>query len=333
VKKLFQTLTATLGPSGYEDEVREVIRREVKSLADEIGVDALGNLIVHKRPGRTRGEARGLMVAAHMDETGLMVNHVDDNGFVHFSPIGSVSRRALLGGHVRFLNGAQGVIGFDVRGNPDELPVLDKIYIDVGATSRKDCPVKLGDIAVFERSDLELGNRMVAGFLAGRVSVLVAIETLRNLKSAPHDISFVFTTQRQVGRVGALTSAYGVEPDVAIALDVTPASDAPRPRVAEVALGKGPCIKIQDVAMLSDKRVVDWLIRAAEKKKIPYQRETALTDGTDARAIQRAQAGVPVSCISIPVRYLHSASAMVDSGDVQNAVRLLTAALQTRIEL
>jgi len=333
LKKLLQTLTETFGPSGYEDKVREIVRSEVESLADEIRVDALGNLIGRKHPGKVTKDTKKIMVAAHMDEIGVMVSHVDENGFVRFSPIGGVFRRYVLGGRVRFLNGTQGVIGFDRLDNINELPTLDKVYIDVGATNKKDCPVKVGDIAAFDRTYSEFGNRLVAKSMDDRVGVLVAIETLRALKSTPHDVYFVFTTQEEVGTRGAATSAYGVDPDVGIALDVTPSGDTPNSLKMEMALGKGPCIKIQDVGMISDPRVVQWMIRAAEKNRIPYQREVLLIGGTDARAIQVARAGVPAGAISIPVRYVHSPSEMVDFSDVQNTVKLLTAVLRTPIDL
>jgi endoglucanase len=173
----------------------------------------------------------------------------------------------------------------------------------------------------------------VAKSLDNRAGVLIAIETLRALKSSPHDLYFVFTTQEEVGTRGAATSAYGIDPDVGIALDVTSSGDTPNAQKMEMALGKGPCIKIQDVGMIADPRVVQWMIRAAEKNKIPYQREVLLMGGTDARAIQLARAGVPAGCISVPVRYVHSPSEMVDLSDLENAVRLLTALLQTPIEL
>lgn len=273
------------------------------------------------------------MVAAHMDEIGLMASHVDENGFVRFSPIGGVFRRYVVGGRVRFLNGVQGVIGYDRLDNLNELPTLEKVYIDVGATSRKDCPVRVGDVAAFDRQYTEFGDRLVAKSMDDRVGVLIAIEALRALKSSPHDVYFVFTTQEEVGTRGAATSAYGVDPDVGIAIDVTPAADTPNALKMEMALGKGPCIKIQDVSMIADSRIVQWMIRAAEKNKIPYQREVLLMGGTDAKAIQLARAGVPAGCISVPVRYVHSPSEMVDYGDVQNAIRLLTAVLRMPVDL
>ena len=333
MKQLLQTLTETFGPSGYEEEVRQIVRREVEALADEIRVDALGNLIARKCPAKPTRDTKRIMIAAHMDEIGVIVSHVDENGFVRFSPIGGVFRRYVVGGRVRFLNGTQGIIGFDRLDNINELPTLDKVYIDVGATSPRDCPVKIGDVAAFDRPYSDLGKRLVAKSMDNRVGVVVAIETLRALKSSPHDLYFAFTTQEEVGVRGATTSAYGIDPDVGIALDVTPSGDTPNALRMEMALGKGPCIKIQDVGMIADTRIVQWMIQTAERNKIPYQREVLLIGGTDARAIQLTRAGVPAGCISIPVRYVHSPSEMVDYSDIQNTIKLLTAVLRTPIQL
>jgi endoglucanase len=333
MKQLLQRLTEAFGPSGYEDRVREIVRAEIESLADEIRIDTLGNLIVRKRPSRPSAGTKKIMVAAHMDEIGLIVSHVDEQGFVRFMAIGGVNRRYLPGGRVRFLNGTQGVIGFDRLDNLNEQPALEKIYIDVGAVNAKDCPVKIGDIAAFDRPFTELGNRLVAKSMDDRVGVLVTIEALRAIKSSMHDLYFVFTTQEEVGTRGAATSAYGLDPDVGLAIDVTPTGDTPNAWKMEMALGKGPCIKIQDAGAISDPRVVQWMIRAAEKARVPYQREVLLMGGTDARAMQLTRAGVPSGCLSIPVRYVHSPSEMVDFSDVQNAVKLLVAVLRTRIDL
>ena len=159
MKKLLQRLTETFAPSGYEDPIHALIRAEVEPLADEVRVDALGNLIVRKGPSREAGDAKSIMIAAHMDEIGLIVSHVDENGFVRFAPIGGVLGRYLLGGRVRFLNGTQGLIGYDRLEHFHEIPGADKMFIDVGATSRKDCPVRLGDVAAFDRTFQDLGTR------------------------------------------------------------------------------------------------------------------------------------------------------------------------------
>ncbi|MEP7135494.1 MAG: M42 family metallopeptidase [Chloroflexota bacterium] len=333
MKKLLQQLTEAFGPSGYEDNIRKLVQAEVKPLADEIRVDALGNLIVRKRPSKVTKDTRKIMIAAHMDEIGLMVSHVDANGFVRFSNIGGVFGKYVLGGRVRFLNGTHGVIGYDRFDKVNEMPAMDKIYIDVGATSKKDCPVKVGDVAAFDRPFVEMGNRLVAKSMDDRVGVLVAIESLRALKSTPHDVYFVFTTQEEVGTRGAGTSAFGVDPDVGIAIDVTSAADTPNAMKMEMVLGKGPCVKFQDNGAISDPRVVQWMIATAEKSKLPYQREVLLFGGTDAHAMQLTRAGVPAGCLSIPTRYIHSPSEMVDLTDVQNSVKLMTALLRTPIDL
>lgn len=333
MKKLLKQLTEAFGPSGYEDNIRKLVLAEVKPLADEIKVDALGNLIARKKPSKVTKDTKKIMIAAHMDEIGIIVSHVDDNGFVRFTNIGGVFGKYVLGGRVRFLNGVQGVLGYDRFDKPNETPTLDKIYIDVGATSKKDCPVKVGDVAAFDRPFVEMGNRFVAKSMDDRVGVLVAIETLRALTSTPHDVYFVFTTQEEVGTRGAATSAFGVDPDVGIAIDVTASADTPNAMKMEMVLGKGPCVKIKDSGALSDPRVVQWMINAAEKNKIPYQREVLLFGGTDAHAMQLTRAGVPAGCLSIPTRYVHSPSEMVDLIDVQNSVKLMVAILKTPIDL
>jgi tetrahedral aminopeptidase len=328
MKQLIQKLTDTFSPSGYEGAVRDVIRAEIKEFADEIRVDALGNLIARKGKGGSR-----VMVAAHMDEIGLMVTHVDEKGFVRFTGIGGVYPRNLPGGRVRFVNGARGVIGLDGGVFSNDLPPLDKMFIDVGASSKDDCPIKTGDVAAFERPFLDLGNRVVAKSMDDRIGCAVAIESLRALKSTSNEVYFVFTTQEEVGTRGAQTSAYAIEPDLGFSIDVTGWGDTPGQRDFDVALGKGPAIKIRDGGMLSDPRIVDWMIRMAEKNKIPYQREVLLGGTTDARAMQLVRGGIPVGCVSIPCRYVHSPSEMIDYTDVQNAVKLITTLLRAPVNL
>jgi len=328
MKELIHKLTDIFSPSGYEDAIRGVIRAEIKEFADEIRVDALGNLIARKGKGGTR-----VMVAAHMDEIGLMTTHVDDKGFVRFTGIGGVYPRNLPGGRVRFVNGTRGVIGLDGGVFSNDLPPLEKMFIDVGASSKDDCPVKTGDVAAFERPFLDLGNRVVAKSMDDRIGCAVAIESLRTLKSTSNEVYFVFTAQEEVGTRGAQTSAYGIDPDLGFSIDVTGWGDTPGQRDFDVALGKGPAIKIRDGGMLSDPRIVDWMISMAEKKKIPYQREVLLGGTTDARAMQLVRGGIPVGCVSVPCRYVHSPSEMIDYNDVQNAVKLTTTLLRAPIEL
>ena len=333
MKQLLKTLTDTFSPSGYEDAIRGVISREVKPLADEIRVDALGNLIVRKKPAAGTKDARRIMIAAHMDEIGVMVTHVDGNGFVRFTGIGGVYPRNLPGGHVRFANGVSGVIGLEPTSQPGDVPPLNKMFIDVGASDKKSCPVRTGDVACFERPFLDMGDKLAAKSMDDRIGCLVAIEALRALRSTAHDVYFVFTTQEEVGTRGAQTSAYGIDPDLGFSIDVTGWGDTPGQKDFEVALGKGPAIKIRDGGMLSDPRIVDWMIRTAEKARIPYQREVLLGGTTDARAMQLVRGGVPVGCISIPCRYVHTPAEMVDYNDVKNAVKLIGALLSNPVSI
>ncbi|MBN8657594.1 MAG: M20/M25/M40 family metallo-hydrolase, partial [Anaerolineae bacterium] len=299
----------------------------VKPFADEVRVDAMGSLIVRKKPTVTVKNSKRIMLAAHMDEIGVIVSHVDKNGFVRFASNGGVFGRYTLGARIRFMNGVTGVVGFDKLEAVDQAPALSKMYIDVGATSRSNCPVKVGDFGAFERSYMEMGNRLVAKSLDDRSGVVVLIEALKSIKSTPHDLYFVFTTQEEVGVRGAGTAAYSIDPEIGIAIDVTGTGDTPASLKMAMELGKGPCVKVRDPGLLADPRVVEWMITTAEKAKLPYQREVLLMGSTDARAIQITRAGVMAGALSIPCRYIHSASEMVDYEDLKNSVKLLTAML------
>ncbi|HCK67158.1 MAG TPA: aminopeptidase [Anaerolineae bacterium] len=327
MKQLLKTLTETFGPSGYEDEVRKVIAKEIKSLADEMSVDALGNLIARIKPAKNSKNPKKIMLAAHMDEIGVIASHIDKNGFVRFTNIGGTFGRYTLGARVRFTNGVTGVVGYDRLENIDSVLPINKMYIDVGATSKNDCPVKVGDFGAFERSFIEMGNRWVAKSMDDRSGVVVLIETMRAIKSSPHDLYFVFTTQEEVSLKGAKSAAYSIDPDIGIAVDVTATGDTPASIKMAMELGKGPCIKIKDAGMLSDPRVINWMIQTAEKSKIPYQREVLLGGTTDASVIQISRAGVMAGAISIPCRYVHSASEMIDVDDLKNSIKLLTVML------
>ena len=336
MKELIQKLVETVGPSGYETAVRELVRAEIANLADEIQVDALGNLIARKGTKSPQGSMPGglrVMLSAHMDEIGIIATHVDENGFVRFTTIGGVRPHTCIGGRVRFLNGTAGLIYMEKPESPDKLPAIDQLYIDVGASSRTNCPVRVGDMAAFDRPFVDLNGRLVSKAMDDRISVAVMIEALRALKSSPHELYFVFSTQEEVGLRGATTAAYGVDPDVALSVDVTAVGDTPKGLRMEVSLGKGPTVKVRDGGMLSDPRVVRWMVNTAEKAGIPYQLEVLEGGTTDARAIQLARAGVPVGCMSIPTRYIHSPSEMVDYQDVLQAVRLLVELISNPIQL
>lgn len=330
MKALIKKLVETASPSGFESAVREVIRNEIKP--QKGNADALGNLII--RMGNKTRDGLRVMLAAHMDEIGVMVSHVDENGFARFSPLGGgVRPHTCFGGRVQFLNGAHGVINGELMESPEKVVPIDKLFIDTGAKSKKDCPVKVGDVGVFERPFLDLGDRLVSKAMDDRIGCAVLIEVMRQLKKTPHEVICVFSTQEEVGLRGATGAAYGVDPDIGISLDVTAWGDTPKGLKMAVALGKGPAIKVRDGGMIADPRLVDHMVSIAKKSRIPYQLEILEGGTTDARVMQITRAGVLAGCISIPCRYVHSPSEMVDYQDVQNAVKLLTGILSQPIHL
>jgi endoglucanase len=321
MKELIQKFVEATGPSGYEKDVRELVRAEISSYADEIRVDPLGSLIARK--GIKAENGLRIMLSAHMDEIGVIATHVDENGFVRFTTVGGVRAMTCIGGRVRFMNGTQGVISAERLESNDKAPTFEQLFIDVGASNPKDCPVRVGDVAAFDRPFVDLGNRLVSKAMDDRISVATLVEVMHQLKHTPHELFFVFSTQEEVGLRGATTAAYGVDPDLGFAVDVTLTGDTPKTIKMEVSLGKGPAIKVRDSSMLADPRVVRWMVDTAERAKIPYQYEILEAGGTDAHAIQLTRMGVPVGCVSIPCRYVHSPSEMVDYNDVLNAVRLI----------
>lgn len=325
MKSLLKKLVEIPAPPGHEKQIREFVHQEIEPYVDEIRVDSLGNLMARK--GELHKGGKRVMVASHLDEIGLIATHVDQKGFVRFTNMGGVISRYLLGGRVRFLKGTRGVISAEDTGKPKKVPEMSEMYIDVGAEDADQCPIRIGDVAVFDRPWLDLGKRVVSKALDDRAGVAVMIETLREIHISqtptPHELWLVFSMQEEVGCRGAGPAAFQIEPDVGLAVDVTRTGDTPKGTKMEVSLGKGPAVKIRDKRMISHPDVVAWMISAAEENGFSYQREVLERGTTDASSIQIARGGVPSGCLSIPCRYVHSPSEMVDMDDLQNAVLLL----------
>lgn len=331
MKELIKKLVEETGPSGFEHNVRDLIIEEIKDHVDELKVDNLGNLIVRK--GNKSKNGKRIMLAAHMDEIGVIVTHVDENGFARFHTIGGVMARNCAGGRVRFLNGVGGVIGTEPGGTRLAMPDIPKLYIDTGAKNKKDSKVDVGEVGAFERTFMDLGDKFVSKAIDDRIGCAVLIELLKTMTSGPNEVIGVFTTQEEVGLRGATASAFSVAPDIGISLDVTLTGDTPKANYMEVSLGKGPAIKIKDGGMISDPKIVAWMEAAAKRIKIPYQFEILGGGTTDAKAMQVSREGVPVGCISIPCRYVHSPSEMADFSDVTNSVKLLKELVKKPIKL
>ncbi len=334
MKELIKELTEAYGPSGSEGAVREMIKQRIAAHADEVRVDPLGNLIALKKGTPKKGvQARKVMLAAHMDEIGVIITHVDEKGFLRFTRIGGVNPLTLLGSRVAFGDGSIGIIGREKPEKRNEFPRMDKMYIDVGAVDKEHLTRKVGDVATFVRPFVDLGQRLTAKAFDDRIGCAVLLQTMLDQGKSPHDVYFVFTVQEEVGLRGALTSAFGVEPDVAVAVDVTLTGDTPEARPMAVSLGAGPAIKVKDGGMLAHPGVKDWMIDTAERLGLPYQLEVLEGGTTDAMAIQTSRAGVAAGVLSIPCRYVHTPSETVDYEDVQNAVKLLVGLLSGPVQI
>jgi putative aminopeptidase FrvX len=335
MKDLIKKLVEVTGPSGFEGKVREIIRNEVEAYADEIRVDTLGNLIVRK--GQKTDTSKRIMIAGHMDEIGIMVTHIDENGFVRFTNIGGVNPITCVGSRVRFMDGQVGVIGIEFANFSDffaiQKPTLENMYIDMGATSREDCTVKVGNVAAFDRPFEDLGKRLVSKAMDDRIATAVMVQSLREIKSTSNEVYFVFSTQEEVGLRGATTSAFAIDPDLGFSIDVTPTIDTPKGAFNDIKLGKGPAIKVKDRSLVVDPRVISWMEKAALKLDLPHQFEVITVGGTDGGAINLTRSGVPAGCVSIPTRYTHTPSEMVDYDDVLNAVKLVTELVSQPVDL
>lgn len=333
MKELLSRLTAAFGPAGREEEMRALLQQELAQLGyPNAVVDDLGNVIL-SRGNVTNGKK--ILVAAHMDQIGFMVTYIEDNGFIRFTPIGGIPAKSLPGKRLRLKGGATGVVGQERFKEKKELD-FSMLYLDLGAKNREEAEqqVQLGDTAVFEAPLVMEGNRFIAGALDDRAGCAVLLETLRLLPSKlPHEVCFVFTVQEEVGLRGAQAVAYRVNPQFGLAVDVTRTGDTPEPQFkTPVSLGKGPAIKIRDTSVICHPRVTALMRRVAEEKHIPHQLEVLEQGGTDAGAIHLSREGVPTGALSIPCRYIHTPGEMVDSADMENAVSLLLALLQTEWE-
>lgn len=331
--KLLERLCNAVAVSGDEGEIRTIVLEEVRPHAEEIKVDALGNMLVSKR-GSGRNRLR-VMLAAHMDEVGFMLTANDGDGLFRFETIGGLDVRQLAGKpvwvgreHVPGIIGARPIHLTTAEERERKIP-LDALRIDIGLENGK---VKPGDRATFATRFIRLGPSLRAKALDNRLGVATLIELV---KHAPSNIDLLaaFTTQEEAGLRGAKVAAYALDPDLAIAIDSTPAYDLPTHDGSEnvfynTKIGKGPAIYIADGATLSDPRLVRFMIETAEVERIPYQVRQPGGGGTDAGAIHKQRSGIPSVSVSVPGRYAHTAMGLCRLEDWKNTLRLLHAALR-----
>jgi putative aminopeptidase FrvX len=331
--RLLEQLCNAGGVSGDEGEIRKIIKGQLTDIADDLQVDTLGNLLV-KRIGEKRNRLK-VMIAAHMDEIGFMITYDDGEGIYQFGTVGGIDPRQLAGKSV--LVGREKVPGV-IGTKPIHLTTHEELKktipgkslrIDVGPENTG--KVNVGDRAVFATKYQRIGPSIKAKALDNRLGVATLIELVKH--SPPNiDLLAAFTVQEEVGVRGAMVAAFGLDPDIAFALDSTPAYDLPMHNDEEnvrynTRLGAGPAIYTADRGTLSDPRLIRHLIETAESENIPYQLRQPGGGGTDAAAIHRQKTGIPSVSVSVPGRYAHTAAGICRVSDWKNTLALMYAAL------
>ena len=341
INALLEKLSNANGISGAEGAVAKIIRDEIAPYVDEIKTDRMGNLIAVKK-----GDDFKIMLAAHMDEIGLMVQYIDEKGFIRFVGVGGwynpvlVSQRVILHGEKGDIPGVLGMKPPHVMEEADrKKPIeLANLFIDVGAHSAKEVEamgITVGTTVTIDRDYQPLAGTVVTGkALDNRVGCAMLIGALKEMESK-HTIYAVFTVQEEVGLKGAKTAAFSLNPDVAIATDVTIPGDSPgiERRKAPVFMGEGPVVVMVSASgrgHLADPRMVDWLKKTAKKHDIKIQIEVGDGGNTDASAINFERGGIPSVPVSVPARYIHSPVEVIDLKDLQGAIELLRLAVKTK---
>ncbi len=332
---LLERLSNAFGIAGREDEVREIVKGKLETLCDEVWVDNLGSVIGHKK-----GSSPRVAIDAHIDEVGFMVNYIDKEGFVRVLPVGGVDQRVFYSQRVKIFGKrvVRGVVGSIpphlARGKKiesDKFPEIEDCFIDTGLPAEEVfANVRIGDYVGFDSVFFDNGESIFGKAFDDRIGVFAMIEGLKAAKSISTDLYFVGAVQEEMGVKGASASAFGVAPDVAIALEGTIANDCPGvPEEKRLARhGLGPELRIMDRTMLADRGLVDYISALGEKRGIPHQLVVKKAGSTDARAYQIARAGVKAAAISCPVRYIHSPVGIAHKADVEAMVSLVAAIIE-----
>lgn len=322
-------LVSAFGPSGGEKGAAAAIEKIASQYCDEVRRDVLGNLICNKK-----GNGPRVMFSAHMDSIGLVATHIEEKGFVRVGAIGGVAPQKVLYAPVRFQNGTCGLVGAGKDSDFDKLKVSD-LFIDIGAASREEAErlVRVGDVAVYGTRTVDAGGRMISPYMDNRISCLVLLMAMEKLGKVENDLYFVFTSQEEVGLRGAKTAAWGIDPDYGIAVDVTPSDDEPGSKhLVSSVLGGGAAVKVMDSSVICHPQVVEKLMKLAAERGVKAQRDVIRAGGTDAGAIHMTRCGVYTGGISVPCRYIHTPTEMVDKSDVKACAELVAAFAETKLE-
>lgn len=332
--ELLKTLTEAHGVSGNENEIREILKKEAALLSDDVSIDRMGNLIAVKKGTKS---AKKVIIAAHMDEVGLIIHTIADNGYLKFSAVGSIDPRVLISKRVKIgKKKIPGVIGLKAihLQEPEERKSAVKIkqmYIDIGAKSKEEALkyVSLGDYASFDTEFATFGNGLIkAKSLDDRLGCAILLEMLKT--RFPFDLYAVFTVQEEVGLRGAGAAAFAIKPSMALIIEGTTCSDVPgvEEHMRSTRLGKGPAITIMDRTSYSSKWMVDKIIEAAKNENIKFQIKESVSGGNDAGVIQLSGEGIKTAVVSIPCRYIHSPVSVADLNDFHSTAKLVEAFLK-----
>ncbi len=339
INENLEKLSNACGVTGRENEVKDLMIQLLKPYSDEIQVDKMENVIAIKKGN---AKAPKIMLAAHMDEVGLMVKTITKDGFLQFSKMGGIDDRILPAQKVAVYT-KKGVFPGIIGSKPPHIQkeeerkkiiTYDDLFIDVGAENKEDASnmgVEIGDPVSFDIKYVKLSKNVVIGkAFDNRAGCITMVETLKLLEKTECTVCAVGTVQEEVGLRGAATAAFGVDPDLAIALDVTIAGDVPGVREFDttVKMGKGPALTISDSGLITHPKVLRWLIETAEEEKIPFQIESGLLGSTDAARISMTRQGIPSGNISIATRYIHSPVGMLSLKDIENSAKLTAAAIR-----
>ncbi len=311
------------GVSGDEAGVASVIAAEIAPYVDDISTDAMGNLIAFKKG--TGENPKKVLFAAHMDEIGFMVNHIDDKGYIRLSKMGGINYSAAAFSEVVFKSGLKGVIVPNARTAPADFGP-EKVYVDIGAKNKKEAErrVKIGDTCRIAPSLTKLlGNRVYGRPIDDRIGCAMLFEAAKTAAKFENDVYFVFTVQEEVGVRGAKTAAFGIQPDYAVAVDIGGSGDVPNCAPFAVVLGGGIAIKLKDGMVICHKTMVELMKKIAGEKKASYQLEILEGGGTDTCMLQQAAGGCIAGALSVPTRYGHSGVETIDLGDVADGVKIL----------
>jgi endoglucanase len=335
---ILKELSEAVGVSGDEGAVRKIILKAIEGHTEDIHIDALGSITARKA-GTDGGDRPRIMLAAHMDEVGFMVRGTDSDGLIRFSAIGGIDARILPGLRVRV--GAKQLPGVILwtpihHNNEQNVVKINNLRIDIGAGGKDNGQVKPGDRIAFESTYTELSAQSRRGkAFDDRIGCALLVDLLQG-GPYPVDILAAFTVQEEIGLRGASVAARRLRPDLALALETTPAYDIPNPTAnpddrehpnPSTRLGAGPALTLMDGSLIVDPRLLRWLRAAADTNAIPYQLKSALGGGTDAGSILIANEGVPSAVVSVPCRYLHSPNALMHISDYHHALQLVQAAL------